>query len=275
MRFGNDDSDRGNVDDSRGIGGSGIGGIHLGIGGMIVVGVLSLVFRTNLFALLGGGGGQTAQAPASSQQVADRKQAETGLEKVAVGAFNDTQHFWARTLPGKWADARLVLYWDEVESGCGDAQSAMGPFYCSPDKRVYIDLGFYKELAQRFGAPGQFAQAYVIAHEVGHHVQDQLGIMAHAVRDPANSVKLELQADCLAGVWGHDAAARNLLDPGEAEQGLRAAASVGDDRLQKMAGRRVNPDSFTHGSAEQRSHWFGVGMQSGKWQDCDTFHAAQ
>ena len=275
MRFGNDDSDRSNVEDDRGSssgGGRGFGGIHLGLGGMVVVGILSLVFKTNLFALLGSGGSQSSAPVANSPQANERRQLESGSEKIAVEAFNDVQHFWARDLPGKWHDAKLVLFWDQVQSGCGGAEAAMGPFYCPRDEKVYIDLGFYKELAQRFGAPGEFAQAYVIAHEVGHHLQDVLGITQKVQGGgPATSVKVELQADCFAGVWGHNAAGRKLLDPGEAQQGLRAAASVGDDRLQKMAGRRVNPETFTHGSSEQRMHWFGRGMQSGNLNDCDTF----
>jgi predicted metalloprotease len=271
VRLGNDD-DYSNVEDRRG----GFSGVHLGLGGLLVVGVLSLIFRTNLFALLG----QDSGAPAPSTQQTDaRKQAEAGLEKVAVGSFNDVQRFWGQTLGARWRDARLVLFWDETQSGCGGAQAAMGPFYCPADQRVYIDLGFYRELAQRFGAPGDFAQAYVIAHEVGHHVQDLLGITDKVSRlqqrDPSQrnalSVRVELQADCLAGVWGHSAAARGLLDPGDANEGLKAAAAVGDDRLQQMAGRRVSPESFTHGSAAQRADWFGRGMRGGKTSECDTF----
>jgi predicted metalloprotease len=275
MRFGDDDNDRSNIDDVRGSGG-GIGGVHIGIGGLLILGILSLVFRTNLFALLGSGG-QTAQ-PQSGQQVAERKQGETGLEQVAVSAFNDVQHFWGRRLPNRWQDARMVIYWDAVDSACGSAESSMGPFYCPRDQKVYVDLGFYRELAQRFGAPGQFAQSYVIAHEVGHHLQNVLGITSRISGgrlDGATSVKIELQADCFAGVWGHDAAARGLLEPGEARQGLQAAASVGDDRLQKMAGRKVNTDTFTHGSSEDRARWFERGMQSGRPEDCDTFAEAR
>jgi uncharacterized protein len=284
MRFGNDDSDRSNVEDDRGSGGGGggggIGGIHLGVGGFIVVGILSLVFKTNLFALLGSGGTNAptqSTAPAvNSPRAQQRKAAEAEPEKIAVSAFNDVQHFWARELPDKWQDAKLVLFWDQVSSGCGGAEAAMGPFYCPRDQKVYIDLGFYKELATRFGAPGEFAQAYVIAHELGHHLQDELGITRRVQGGgPATSVKVELQADCFAGVWGHNAVQRQLLDPGEAQQGLRAAASVGDDRIAKMTGHAVHPESFTHGSAEQRTHWFGRGMQSGNIQDCDTFAAAQ
>ena len=268
------DEDRSNVEDRRGFQ---VGGIHLGIGGLLIVGVLSLVFRTNLFSLL-----DTSQPAAQQQQqgpqVEQRKAAEAGLEKVAIGSFNDVQKSWGQRLSG-YQDAKLVLFWDETQSGCGGAQSAMGPFYCPSDERVYIDLGFYRELAQRFGAPGEFAQAYVIAHEVGHHVQRLLGISEKVSRaqqrDPSRrnalSVRLELQADCFAGVWGHSAAQRQLLDPGEAGQGLRAAASVGDDRIARMSGRRIAPESFTHGSAEERASWFKRGMDSGDPKACDTF----
>jgi predicted metalloprotease len=257
------DDDRSNVEDRRGF-----SGVHLGLGGILVLGALSLIFRQNFFALLGQGGGGTQQTSAQTEQ---RKEAETGLEHVAVGAFNDTQRYWASAMGSRYRPSKLVLFWDQTQSACGGAQAAMGPFYCPEDEKVYIDLGFYRELAQRFGAPGQFAQAYVIAHEVGHHVQDLLGTTRSAGRDNATSVRIELQADCFAGVWGHSAAQRNLLDPGEAEQGLRAAAAVGDDRLQRMAGRAVNPESFTHGSAAQRSEWFGRGMRSGNADDCNTF----
>ena len=278
MQLCNEGDDRGNVEDRRGFQ---VGGIHLGLGGLLVVGVLSLVFRTNLFSVLGQGaeqGQSGAPAAQTGPQVDQRKQAEQGLEKIAVGSFNDVQKTWAQTLRGYQA-AKMVLFWDETQSGCGGAQSAMGPFYCPADERVYLDLGFYKELATRFGAPGDFAQAYVVAHEVGHHVQKLMGISGKVEqarqRDPsvrnALSVKLELQADCFAGVWGHSAAQRKLLDPGDVDQGLRAAASVGDDRIQKMAGRRVSPESFTHGSAEQRSSWFKRGLDKGDPKACDTF----
>ena len=260
-----DDEDPSNVEDRRG---SFVTGGRLGIGGILVLGILSLVFKENFFALLGNGG-QTAQAPPA--QVAQRQTGEEPLKRVAVSAFNDAQKMWAARLRG-YRDARLVLFWDETQSGCGGAAAEMGPFYCPSDEKVYIDLGFYRELSQRFGAPGEFAQAYVIAHEMGHHVQKLLGISARVPRgDNAASVRLELQADCFAGIWGHSAAQRNLLDPGDAEQGLRAAAAVGDDRLQKMAGRRVSPDSFTHGSSADRSRWFRRGLQSGQIDACDTF----
>ncbi len=271
MRLGGD-GDRSNVEDRRGM----ITGGRLGLGGILVLGVLSLVFRQNFFALLGGDSGQATQA--QGPQVEERKEAEQGLEKVAVGAFNDAQAVWGKELRG-YRNARLVLFWDRTDSGCGAAGAATGPFYCPEDERVYIDLGFYRELSRRFGAPGDFAQAYVIAHEVGHHVQKLRGITSRVERegqaDPSRrkalSVKLELQADCLAGVWGHSAAQRQLLDPGDTEEGLRAAAAVGDDRIQQMAGRRVSPESFTHGSAADRSRWFQTGLSSGSADSCDTF----
>ena len=270
MRLGGDD-DRSNVEDRRGL----ITGGRLGLGGILILGVLSLVFRQNLFALVGGDGTTTqAQGPQAEQ----RREAEAPLEKVAVATFNDTQKVWGGKLRG-YRDAKLVLFWDQTQSGCGGAAAEMGPFYCPADERVYIDLGFYRELARRFGAPGDFAQAYVIAHEVGHHVQDLLGITGKVERatrsDPSRrnalSVRLELQADCLAGVWGHSAAQRQLLDPGDVEEGLRAAAAVGDDRIQQMSGRRVSPESFTHGSASDRARWFRAGLQSGSADSCDTF----
>jgi predicted metalloprotease len=277
MQFGNSDQDRSNVEDRRGSILSGTGG-RLGLGGIIVLGILSLVFKQNLFDVVQGNpGATTTQAP--SEQVAERQAAEKPLERIAVGTFNDAQKFWGSSMSGRYRDAKLVLFWDETRSGCGEASSQTGPFYCPTDERVYIDLGFYRELARRFGAPGDFAQAYVIAHEVGHHVQNLLGLSERvqrlAQRDPSQrnalSVRLELQADCYAGVWGHSAAQRKMLEPGDVEEGLRAAAAVGDDRLQQMAGRRVAPESFTHGSAADRSRWFRRGFDRGTADQCDTF----
>ena len=178
-----------------------------------------------------------------------------------------------------YRDAKLVLFRDAVQSACGFAESATGPFYCPADEKVYIDLGFYEELQQRFGAPGDFAQAYVLAHEIGHHVQNLLGTEAQVREartrraDLANelSVRLELQADCYAGVWGHSTAQRQLLESGDVEEGLGAAAAVGDDRLQRMGGGRVVPESFTHGTSAQRQEWFQRGLESGRPDACDTF----
>ncbi len=273
-----DDGDRSNVEDRRGLGGG--AGVKLGLGGTLVLLVLSLVFKQDMFALLGASPGGGGGGPVDEQAVQQRAQAELGLEKTAVATFNDAQKRFASMVRG-YRPAKLVLFWDQVDSGCGAAEAAMGPFYCPADEKVYIDLGFYRELGTRFGAPGEFAQAYVIAHEVGHHLQNVLGIEPRVReaqrRDPSRrntlSVKMELQADCMAGVWAHSANARNLLDPGDLEAGLRAAAAVGDDRLQKAATGRVHPESFTHGTSEQRSRWFRRGFESGRLDACDTFSA--
>jgi predicted metalloprotease len=287
-----DDGDRSNVEDRRGSGLGGVPmggrGVRLGLGGTVVVLALSLFLGRDLFADLGAapaGVGVGSPAPsAPTAQVERRQAAERQLEATAVAAFNDAQRTWSQLLArrqGGYPDAKLVLFWDQTRSGCGQAGAEMGPFYCPADEKVYIDLGFYRELATRFGAPGEFAQAYVIAHEVGHHLQNVLGIeprvRAAQRRDPAArnslSVKMELQADCLAGVWARSAQSRQLLDPGDLEAGLRAAAAVGDDRLQKAATGRVSPESFTHGSSAQRSHWFRKGFETGRLEACDTFGA--
>ncbi len=287
-----DDGDRSNVEDRRGssgwsglpVGGS---GIRLGLGGTVVVLALSLIFGRDLFSDLGAGpaGAPVAgppEAAAPAQQAERRLAAERQLEATAVTSFTDVQRTWGSALAGSGAgyrDAKLVLFWDGTRSGCGQAAAEMGPFYCPADEKVYMDLGFYRELATRFGAPGEFAQAYVVAHEVGHHVQNVLGIERKVReaqrRDPRArnelSVKLELQADCLAGVWARTAEGRRLLDPGDLEAGLRAAAAVGDDRLQKAATGRVAPETFTHGSSAQRSAWFRRGFDAGRIDACDTF----
>jgi predicted metalloprotease len=275
-----DDDDRENVEDRRGTF-AGVGGTQLGLGGFLVVAVLSVVFKQDLFAVLGTSPAQGPARPGpSAGQVASRKAGEAELERTAVASFNDAQKTWGGKIQG-YRPARLVLFWDEVRSGCGDAAAEVGPFYCPADERVYVDLGFYRELARRFGAPGRFAQAYVIAHEMGHHVQNLLGIAgkvrAAQRRDPSRqnalSVRMELQADCLAGAWAKTVGDRALLDPGDVEQGLAAAAAVGDDRIQRAATGRVRPESFTHGSAEQRSHWFRAGFSAGTLKACDTFAA--
>jgi len=286
MRLGDDD-DRSNVEDRRGMGLGGAGA-RLGLGGTLVLLVLSVVFKQDLFALVGGAPQDPAAAAAApgGHATGARAEAEVRLERVAVASFNDVQRTWSerlgRTATG-YPDAKLVLFWDEVRSGCGEAAAEMGPFYCPVDQRVYLDLGFYRELASRFGAPGEFAQAYVIAHEVGHHVQHLLGlderVRAAQARHPqqrnALSVRLELQADCLAGVWGHAAQRRGLLEPGDLESGLGAAAAIGDDRLQRQAGRRVAPETFTHGSSAERVRWFRRGFDGGDPAACDTFAAAR
>ena len=288
-----DDGDRSNVEDRRGSepggGMTGGRGIRLGLGGTVVVLALSLVFGRDLFADLGAspaGAPATTPGPAAPPAQVDRRQAaEKQLERTAIVSFNDAQRTWSTTLArrqGGYPEAKLVLFWDQTRSGCGQAGAEMGPFYCPADEKVYIDLGFYRELASRFGAPGEFAQAYVIAHEVGHHVQNVLGIepkvRAAQRRDPSSrnslSVKMELQADCLAGVWARSAQERQLLDPGDLEAGLRAAAAVGDDRLQRGPTGHASPESFTHGTSAQRSHWFRRGLETGRLDACDTFAAA-
>jgi len=192
--------------------------------------------------------------------------------------LDDVQQTWGAALP-EYRDARLVLFRDAVRSACGFAGAQMGPFYCPVDEKVYVDLSFYEDLHRRFGAPGDFAQAYVLAHEIGHHIQNVSGIEAEVRRaqrsspDQANalSVRMELQADCLAGVWGHAAGRRDILEAGDVEEGLRAAGAIGDDRLQEMQTGRVQPEGFTHGSAEQRQRWLRRGLESGDPDACNTF----
>ena len=262
------------VEDRRGEGGGGLlGGRSIGLVGFLVLGGLSLLFHQNLFALLDTSGGGTAtQAPAESSPEEDRE------KQFVTFVFNDVQGVWEQTLRG-YRHAKLVLYRGTTRSACGTAQAAVGPFYCPVDEKVYLDLGFFEELRARYAAPGEFAQAYVIAHEVGHHVQKLLGIAdkVQSAREQrpgqanALSVRLELQADCLAGVWGHSTEQRKLLERGDIESALGAAAAVGDDRLQRRSTGGVRPETFTHGSAQQRTQWFGRGFESGDLKACDTF----
>jgi predicted metalloprotease len=277
--------DRSNVDDLRGRGGA-RRGVPLGIGGVLVLLVLSWATGTDFLSLLSGGGAPT-DAVDSSGPVASTPAEEREVDFVDA-VMKDLQQTWSGLLRDQYSATRVVLFRDAVESGCGLGESATGPFYCPQDQRVYLDLGFFEELSQQFGAPGDFARAYVIAHEVGHHVQKLSGIegkVRAAQRDDpraANplSVRMELQADCLAGVWGHTASQKGRaasgqveLDPGDVEEGLQAAASIGDDRLQKMAGGRVMPDRFTHGTSAQRVEWFRRGLTSGSPDACNTFAA--
>ena len=273
-------------DEGGGGGGFRFGGAHIGIGGALVLLVLSLIFKVNLFALLGGGG---AVGPAQevSQPNPAKDEAEKPMVQFISFALDDTQNTWTQLLPQQTSQnyhhAKLVLFRDYTQSGCGGAQSATGPFYCPQDEKVYIDLGFFDELSRRFGAPGQFAQAYVLAHELGHHVQKLLGIegKVHRLQESnsreANplSVKLELQADCFAGIWALSTQQRGLLEKGDVESALGAAAAVGDDRLQKMSTGHVSPESFTHGSSAQRMHWFNAGLDNGTIAACDTFGQSQ
>jgi predicted metalloprotease len=233
--------------------------------------------------LEGGGGGEVSETESGRVPSAAENEA-ADFVKVVLGSTEDV---WTAVLPASrrnYVPPKLVLFTDAVQSACGINGAAVGPFYCPLDSRVYLDLSFFGELDRRFGAPGDFAQAYVVAHEVGHHVQNLLGISdrVHAQRSrlpPAASNQLsvatELQADCLAGVWAfHANRSGQLLEPGDAEEGLRAASAIGDDRLQRAARGRVVPESFTHGSSAQRVHWFKTGMASGRVADCDTFGAA-
>jgi predicted metalloprotease len=273
------------IEDRRdqGGGGGGFGGMHIGIGGAIILLILSVVFKQNFFALLGGGGADSGGSAAVSQPDPARDSAEKPLVQFVSFVLDDTQKTWEQILPQQvgtpYRHAKLVLFRDYTQSGCGGAQSATGPFYCPADEKVYIDLGFYDELKRRFGAPGEFAQAYVLAHEVGHHVQKIVGLESKVRRlqsdNPGEvnqlSVKMELQADCLAGVWAHSTQQRGLLDPGDVESALGAAAAVGDDHIQKMSRGRVQPETFTHGSSEQRMSWFRKGLDSGTVAACNTF----
>jgi predicted metalloprotease len=277
------------VEDRRGEGGGGgfrFGGMHIGLGGALILLVLSIVFKQNFFALLGGGGGPAS--PAMSQPDPARDQQEQPLVQFISFVLDDTQKTWDQILPQQAAKpyrhAKLVLFRNYTQSGgCGGAESATGPFYCPGDEKVYIDLGFYDELSQRFGAPGQFAQAYVLAHEIGHHVQKIVGVESRVRQMQASnpglqnaiSVQVELQADCLAGVWAHSTQQRNLLEQGDIESALGAASAVGDDRLQKMSTGHVSPDSFTHGSSAQRMQWFRRGFDSGSIAACNTFDGGQ
>jgi hypothetical protein len=223
--------------------------------------------------------GTGAGAPPAAGSAASTPAEEELVDFVSF-VLDDVQSTWQKLLPGYRA-ARLVLFRDAVESGCGFAQSQVGPFYCPADEKVYVDLGFYEELRRRFGAPGDFAQAYVLAHEIGHHVQKLGGIEAEVRRSQrespgranALSVRMELQADCLAGVWGHSAASRGLLETGDVEEGLGAAAAIGDDRIQRMGGGHVQPEAWTHGSSDQRVTWFRRGLERGEPDGCDSFAA--
>ena len=270
-----------NVEDRRGGGGRFIRGAGgMGAGTLIILLILSLVFKRDFFSLVGAGGVETGSETAAGPP-AETTPEEERLVSFVSFVLDDAQDVWQQQLGSSYRPAKLVLFRDAVQSACGFAESATGPFYCPGDEKVYIDLGFYEELQQRFGAPGDFAQAYVLAHEIGHHVQNLLGTEAEVRRtretraDLANemSVRLELQADCYAGVWAHSTAQRKLLEQGDVEEGLGAAAAVGDDRLQRMGGGRVVPESFTHGSSEQRQQWFRRGLEAGRPDACDTFRS--
>ena len=266
----------GNIEDQRSSGGFG-GGRGLGLGGLLIAGILTLVFgRDFITPLLMESGGRVATSPRVDEA---RDRAEEPMVKFVSFVLDDAQQTWRKILGPRYQDAKLVLFREGVQSGCGAAGAETGPFYCPADQKVYIDLSFFDELETKFGAPGDFAQAYVLAHEIGHHVQTQLGISekvrAAQSRNPSAvndlSVRMELQADCFSGVWGNSTNQRNILEPGEVKEGLAAAAAVGDDRIQRQARGRVNPETFTHGSSAQRQQWFMRGFESGDVSACDTF----
>jgi len=263
-----------NVEDRRGIG---VGG---GVGlGTIVIAVVAYFLGIDPTAVINMAEQAQPQQSAPRDPNAPKDEGQVFVEKV----LGSTEDVWKQLMRGgNYREPGLVLFSGAVRSACGMGQSAMGPFYCPPDQKVYIDLSFYRDLRERFKAPGDFAQAYVIAHEVGHHVQHQLGVMeklnamqGRASKSQMNQmqVRVELQADCYAGVWAHHAGNARLLDTGDVEEGLTAAAAIGDDRIQKQTQGTVVPESFTHGSSAQRVRWFRRGMESGRPQDCDTFAA--
>ena len=283
---GNRESD--NVEDRRGSGGGFPlpGGRGIGIGTIVIAllgGWLLGINPLTLLGLLSGAGGPPAQV---QQAPAQRPPADDTLARFVSTVLADTEDVWHgvfRQAGGSYQEPRLVLFRGATPTACGTGQAAMGPFYCPADQKVYIDLGFYETLQSRLGAPGDFAQAYVIAHEVGHHVQNLLGISAKVdqMRGRVSqaeynrlSVRLELQADCFAGVWAHHAQkARQILEQGDVEEAMNAAAQIGDDALQRSSGGAVVPESFTHGSSAQRQRWFHAGMQQGSLKACDTFAA--
>ena len=304
-----DGDESSNIEDRRGQGGFGGGGfggggipIPIGGGGgglfkggigLVAFIVIALIFGADPMALLSGlAGGDTSSytAPATQNSRTARAPAADAETQFVSRVLKSTEDVWTslfRDMGRQYVDPKLVLYRDATRTACGTGQSAMGPFYCPADERVYLDLGFFDDLASRLHAPGQFPQAYVIAHEVGHHVQNQLGItgkvdqmrQSMSKRDAnALSVRVELQADCFAVVWANRAEQKSggkMIDDKDLHQALAAASAIGDDRLQKQAQGRVVPDSFTHGSSAQRTRWFRIGLDSGDPRKCDTFRAQQ
>ena len=280
MRFDNS-RESSNVEDRRGGGGLPVGGRSIGIG-TIVLALVAMYFGVDPGVVLN----QTAVAPSRVEQgrpAAPADDAESRFVRHVLAETEDTWRQIFRANGQQYVDPTLVLFSGATRTACGVGQAAMGPFYCPADQKVYIDLGFYQELKSRFNAPGDFAQAYVIAHEVGHHVQNLLGISAKVdqMRGRVSqaeynrlSVRLELQADCFAGVWAHHAQnARQILEQGDVEEAMNAAAQIGDDALQRSSGGAVVPESFTHGTSAQRQRWFHAGMQQGSLKACDTFAA--
>lgn len=291
MRWdGNRESD--NVEDRRGDGGGGgggggfgFGGGSLSIGGVVIALILSFVFGINPLTLLGGMSGGGGGTPQQATQQTPANDTETRFMRTVLADTEDTWSGLFSAQGAQYQPPKLVLFTGRTATGCGTGQSATGPFYCPADSRVYIDLDFYRLMKERFHVSGEFAQAYVIAHEVGHHVQHLLGVsdQVHEAQQSAGetqanalSVRLELQADCYAGVWAfHANKSRQILEQGDVEAALSAATAIGDDALQRQSQGHVVPDSFTHGTSAQRARWFRTGLESGEVAQCDTFKARQ
>ncbi|MES9937982.1 MAG: neutral zinc metallopeptidase [Sedimenticola sp.] len=291
-----------NIEDRRGTRASGLGGMgrgggilrllpvafrFLGVKGTLIAAALVVgygLYSGNLSQILGGGSFQPAQQNQPVQQSAEEKEL-VEFVSVVLADTEDTWHALFRKAGSKYVEPRLVLYRQSVQSGCGFGSAQMGPFYCPPDQKVYLDLSFFDDLRSRYKAPGDFAQAYVVAHEIGHHVQTITGIStkvrkakSKVGKTQANrlSIRQELQADCFAGIWAHHAnRSRQVLETGDIAEGLTAASAIGDDRLQKQSRGYVTPDSFTHGSSKQRMKWFKIGLENGSLESCDTFSAKQ
>ncbi|WP_027467644.1 KPN_02809 family neutral zinc metallopeptidase [Deefgea rivuli] len=288
MRWDKMPEDHSNVEDRRASGGSSRrGGGKLSLAGIAIVVVIGLVMGKNPVEILG----MVMQWPEGSAPTQQAGPVNTAtdndqVKSQAVKTLTDTQDTWTTIFAQsgeKYQQPKMVLFRNGVQTACGSATSAVGPFYCPGDSKVYLDLGFFDEMHKKLGAPGDFAQAYVIAHEVGHHIQNLTGIsgQVHQKQQQLSkakgnelSVRLELQADCYAGVWGYYAAKKGLVETGDMEEALNAANAIGDDTLQKNAGHSVMPDSFTHGTSAQRMTWFKRGMDSGNPQECDTFKSA-
>ncbi|MDR2451685.1 MAG: neutral zinc metallopeptidase [Candidatus Accumulibacter sp.] len=286
-----DQKESGNIEDRRGMGSRGggfsIGRGRLGIGTIVVALAASYFLGIDPLLVLGVLTDGAPPGPARLQEPARRPPADDQAARFVAKVLGSTEETWREIFSenhARYEDPGLVLFSGVTPTACGTGQSAMGPFYCPADRKVYLDLSFFRELKERFHSPGEFAEAYVIAHEVGHHVQNLLGISdqvremqrsAGPARANALSVRLELQADCFAGVWGHRAdAAKGIIEPGEVEQALTAASAIGDDHLQRQTQGRVVPESFTHGTSAQRVRWFRRGLASGDLRQCDTFGAA-